>query len=155
MDGLLARVEIDVTEPARVVAIITRESAEEAGRAGIERGGRRQVDERDGGAVRRLVALVALVFSAAVVAGSVHARPTEGPATVLAAASLTEVLPRIDETARASFGGSNQLAQQARQGFPSTCSSSAARYTRVALFAEGLVRGPIRVRPDATGRRRT
>jgi molybdopterin-binding protein len=30
-DGLLARVEIDVTEPARVVAIITRESAEELG----------------------------------------------------------------------------------------------------------------------------
>ncbi len=29
LDGLLARVEIDVTEPARVVAIITRESAEE------------------------------------------------------------------------------------------------------------------------------
>jgi molybdopterin-binding protein len=28
-DGLLAKVEIDVTEPARVVAIITRESAEE------------------------------------------------------------------------------------------------------------------------------
>ncbi len=31
IDGLLARVEIDVTEPARVVAIITRESAEELG----------------------------------------------------------------------------------------------------------------------------
>jgi molybdopterin-binding protein len=29
VEGLLARVEIDVTEPARVVAIITRESAEE------------------------------------------------------------------------------------------------------------------------------
>jgi molybdopterin-binding protein len=29
--GLLAKVEIDVTEPARVVAIITRESAEELG----------------------------------------------------------------------------------------------------------------------------
>jgi molybdopterin-binding protein len=28
-DGLLAKVEIDVTEPTRVVAIITRESAEE------------------------------------------------------------------------------------------------------------------------------
>lgn len=28
LDGLLARVEIDVTEPARVVAIITREAAE-------------------------------------------------------------------------------------------------------------------------------
>jgi molybdopterin-binding protein len=33
VDGLLARVEIDVTEPARVVAIITRESAEELGLA--------------------------------------------------------------------------------------------------------------------------
>ena len=31
VDGLLARVEIDVTEPARVVAIITRESAEALG----------------------------------------------------------------------------------------------------------------------------
>ncbi|MEW6581998.1 MAG: helix-turn-helix transcriptional regulator [Actinomycetota bacterium] len=31
VDGFLARVEIDVTEPARVVAIITREAAEELG----------------------------------------------------------------------------------------------------------------------------
>ncbi len=31
IDGLLARVEIEVTEPTRVVAIITRESAEELG----------------------------------------------------------------------------------------------------------------------------
>lgn len=31
IEGLLARVEIDVTEPSRVVAIITRESAEELG----------------------------------------------------------------------------------------------------------------------------
>ena len=31
VEGLLARVEIEVTEPARVVAIITRESAEELG----------------------------------------------------------------------------------------------------------------------------
>jgi molybdopterin-binding protein len=31
LDSLLARVEIEVTEPARVVAIITRESAEELG----------------------------------------------------------------------------------------------------------------------------
>lgn len=33
VDGLLARVEIDVTEPARVVAIVTRESVEELGLA--------------------------------------------------------------------------------------------------------------------------
>jgi molybdopterin-binding protein len=31
VEGLLARVEIDVTEPARVVAIVTRESVEELG----------------------------------------------------------------------------------------------------------------------------
>src|ERR1700756_3648219 len=31
VDGLLAKVEIEVTEPARVVAIITRESAEALG----------------------------------------------------------------------------------------------------------------------------
>jgi molybdopterin-binding protein len=31
IEGLLAQVEIDVTEPARVVAIITRESAEQLG----------------------------------------------------------------------------------------------------------------------------
>ena len=31
LDGLLARVEIDVTEPSRVVAIVTRESVEELG----------------------------------------------------------------------------------------------------------------------------
>jgi molybdopterin-binding protein len=31
IDGLLAQVEIDVTEPARVVAIITRDAAEELG----------------------------------------------------------------------------------------------------------------------------
>ena len=31
VEGLLARVEIDVTEPAHVVAIITRESVEELG----------------------------------------------------------------------------------------------------------------------------
>ena len=36
VDGLLAQVEIDVTEPSRVVAVITRESLEELGlRAGM------------------------------------------------------------------------------------------------------------------------
>ena len=31
VDGLLARVEIDVTEPSRLVAIVTRESVDELG----------------------------------------------------------------------------------------------------------------------------
>ncbi len=40
LDGLLARVEIDVTEPSRVVAIVTRESVEELGlKAGMSAAG--------------------------------------------------------------------------------------------------------------------
>jgi molybdopterin-binding protein len=40
VDGLLARVEIDVTEPSRVVAIVTRESVEQLGlRAGASAAG--------------------------------------------------------------------------------------------------------------------
>ena len=40
VDGLLARVEIDVTEPSRVVAIVTRESVEELGlRPGVSAAG--------------------------------------------------------------------------------------------------------------------
>jgi molybdopterin-binding protein len=40
VDGLLARVEIDVTEPVRVVAIVTRESVEELGlKAGMSAAG--------------------------------------------------------------------------------------------------------------------
>ena len=62
---------------------------------------------------------------------------------MLAAASLTEVLPRIDPEARASFGGSNQLAQQVRQGFPFDVFLSASPQHTRALFAEGLVRRPV------------
>jgi molybdopterin-binding protein len=40
VDGLIARVEIDVTEPSRVVAIVTRESVEKLGlRAGMSAAG--------------------------------------------------------------------------------------------------------------------
>ena len=40
VDGLLAKVEIDVTEPSRVVAIVTRESVEELGlKAGMSAAG--------------------------------------------------------------------------------------------------------------------
>ncbi len=40
LDGLLAKVEIDVTEPSRVVAIVTRESVEELGlKAGMSAAG--------------------------------------------------------------------------------------------------------------------
>jgi molybdate transport system substrate-binding protein len=94
--------------------------------------------------VRRVA--VTLAIAVAVVTGAATAatsRSAEGPATVLAAASLTEVLPKIEPSARASFGGSNQLAQQARQGFPFDVFLSASPVYSQALVGEGLVRAPV------------
>ncbi|MBA2294196.1 MAG: molybdate ABC transporter substrate-binding protein [Actinobacteria bacterium] len=96
--------------------------------------------------MRRPLAIAFLAAIAAVAVGAASARDTvraEGPATVLAAASLTEVLPRIDPSVRASFGGSNQLAQQARQGFSFDVFLSASPQYTQALHAEGLVRKPV------------
>jgi molybdate transport system substrate-binding protein len=87
-----------------------------------------------------LAIVVAVVAGAATAATS---RSTEGPATVLAAASLTEVLPKIEPSARASFGGSNQLAQQARQRFPFDVFLSASPVYSQSLFGDGLVRKPV------------
>ena len=97
---------------------------------------------------RLLAALAVLVAVGvlavvAVMAPAATVRRVDGPATVLAAASLTEVLPNVDPSARASFGGSNQLAQQARQGFPFDVFLSASPQYTEALFAEGLVRKPV------------
>ena len=96
--------------------------------------------------MRQVRLVCAAVLGAALVSGTAvtaTTRGTEEPVTVLAAASLTEVLPGIDPGARVSFGGSNQLAQQARQGFPFDVFLSASPvYTRT-LFAEGLVRKPV------------
>ncbi len=64
----------------------------------------------------------------------------EKPAlTILAAASLTEVLPNIDEDARYSFAGSDTLATQIREGAPADVYVAAnARYP-AELADEGLV----------------
>lgn len=89
-----------------------------------------------------VVAVLLLVLGAS----SAIAVPTQGRderPVVLAAASLTEVLPRLQPQARLSFGGSNQLAQQIRLGAPFDVFLSASPlYTR-ALFQEGLVRRPV------------
>jgi molybdate transport system substrate-binding protein len=90
--------------------------------------------------VKRAPALVASLAALTLVpaAGS---RP-EARLTVLAAASLTQVLPKIDAGPAYSFAGSDQLAFQIEQGAPADVFASASpTYTRT-LFAKGLVEMP-------------
>ena len=83
-------------------------------------------------------ALLALAGAATATARQAADRPT-----ILAAASLTEVLPRIEPDARYSFAGSNQLAQQIRQGAPFDLFLSASPVYTQQLFGDGLVRKPV------------
>jgi molybdate transport system substrate-binding protein len=91
-----------------------------------------------------VVAALALVVAAALalVVGTAGTADASGPPTVFAAASLTEVLPSIDPSARYSFAGSDTLALQIGQGAPADVFASAApRYTRK-LYRDGLVGKP-------------
>jgi molybdate transport system substrate-binding protein len=82
-----------------------------------------------------LAALAALLLPASVSGGT--------PITVLAAASLTDVFPRIVKAPRYSFAGSDQLALQIRQGAPADVYAAAsARYTQL-LYRDGLVLKPV------------
>ena len=98
---------------------------------------------------RGLAALAALLLLAASVAASVafaapDAKPRPKPRlTVFAAASLTNVLPRIDKRERYSFGGSNALAAQIQQGLPADVFASANTSLPGRLYAQGLVTKPV------------
>ena len=62
---------------------------------------------------------------------------------VFAAASLTQVFPKIDASQRYSFAGSDQLALQIRQGAPADVFASASpKYTELA-YRDGYVRKPV------------
>ena len=63
--------------------------------------------------------------------------------TVFAASSLTDVLPRIDHAPRYSFGGSNMLAAQIRQGAPADVFASANMALPRQLAAQGLCSPPV------------
>ena len=88
----------------------------------------------------RRAALAALA-AALVLAPSGGAEP-QARLTVMAASSLTEVFPRIDRAPGYSFGGSNQLAFQIRQGAPADVFASAAPSYAQELFEDGLVERP-------------
>ncbi len=98
---------------------------------------------------RRVVVAGALaVLGAAVASALALAAPAREDAVaarpvVLAAASLTEVLPRIMSEASYSFGSSNSLAEQIRRGAPFDVYLSASPVYAQALFQEGLARKPV------------
>jgi molybdate transport system substrate-binding protein len=82
-----------------------------------------------------VVALLALVLPGSVTGAT--------PITVLAAASLTQVFPRISATPRYSFAGSDQLALQIRQGAPADVYAAASpKYTEL-LYRDGFVLKPV------------
>jgi molybdate transport system substrate-binding protein len=87
--------------------------------------------------MRRLlaVAALALLFPAATSAG--------GGITVFAAASLTQVFPRIDSSPRYSFAGSDQLALQLQQGAPADVYAAASPKYPELLYRNGLLRKPV------------
>jgi molybdate transport system substrate-binding protein len=86
-------------------------------------------------ALAAIFALVALAVPSSVGAG--------GSFTVFAAASLTEVFPKIDANPRFSFAGSDQLALQIRQGAPADVYAAASpKYTQL-LYQDGLVGKPV------------
>jgi molybdate transport system substrate-binding protein len=62
--------------------------------------------------------------------------------TVLAAASLTKVFPKIDPRARYTFGGSGALETDIEQGAPADVFAAASPKQPAALFARGLVDKP-------------
>jgi len=63
--------------------------------------------------------------------------------TVFAAASLTDVMPRIDARPRYSFGGSNTLAAQLEQGAPADVFAAANTELPQRLYEPGLVLKPV------------
>jgi molybdate transport system substrate-binding protein len=92
---------------------------------------------------RRLAAVALVLAAAAVAAGTAATRPSAPPLTVFAAASLTDVFPRIDPKERYSFGGSNVLAAQIRQGLPADVFASANTTIPDVLHEQGLVEKPV------------
>lgn len=92
--------------------------------------------------MRRTAAVLAVALVAAL-PQLAQARPDAAPRlTIYAAASLTEVFPRIDRRPAYNFAGSNQLATQIRQGAPADIFVSAAPNFTQDLFKERRVEKP-------------
>ncbi len=90
--------------------------------------------------MRRLALTAALCALAACASASAADRAT---LNVYAAASLTDVFPKIDPAEHYSFAGSNTLAAQITQGAPADVFASANTTLPQQLFAKGIVLKPV------------
>jgi molybdate transport system substrate-binding protein len=86
--------------------------------------------------------VLVLAVLAAVPAGSAE-RGSSGRLTVFAAASLTDVFPKIDSRPRYGFAGSDVLALQIQQGAPADVFAAASPKYPEALYKQGLVQKPV------------
>lgn len=87
---------------------------------------------------RRALVFAALLALLLPVAGSSATR-----ITVYAAASLTQVFPRIAPAPRYNFAGSDTLATQIAQGAPADVFASASPKQTELLYHEGILRRPV------------
>jgi len=89
------------------------------------------------------VAVLAALAVSATLASGATARTHADPLTIYAAASLTEVFKALDGAQRYSFGGSNALETQLRNGAPADVFASAAPLNAERLFKAGVVDKPV------------
>ena len=87
--------------------------------------------------------LLAAALSGSLVTGATAADARVTGITVYAAASLTDVFPRIDSGPKYSFGASSTLAAQITQGAPADVFASANSTIPDQLFAKKLVLKPV------------
>ena len=93
---------------------------------------------------RAAILLALLSVFAALVPGVISAETqSSGRLTVFAAASLTNVFPKIDPRPRYGFAGSDQLAFQIQQGAPADVFAAASPKYPELLYKQGLVQKPV------------
>ncbi len=93
--------------------------------------------------LRRLApATAALALAGVFLVGGTSAAPS-AQITVYAAASLTDVFPKIDSSQKYSFGGSNTLAAQIQQGAPADVFASANMTLPQQVAQKGLCSKPV------------
>jgi molybdate transport system substrate-binding protein len=92
--------------------------------------------------VRRGLAFGFVLIAAVALVAAFTSSRAEGPATVYAAASLTDVFPKVSPSSRFQFAGSNQLALQITRGAPADVFASASPVYTQDLYRNGVVEKP-------------